>query len=89
MARPEKNDSPLPRFSGSGLVLAGFLAIAGYFLWTEHQAHTIAALPWVLIGGCLVMHQFMHRGHRRQDRRSDARDTNDNDNDNDNDRRTL
>ena len=46
-----------------GLVLAGFLAVAGYFLWTEHQAHVIAALPWILVGGCLLMHVFMHRGH--------------------------
>jgi len=50
-------------FSRSGLVMLGFLAVGGYFLWTEHQAHTIAALPWVLIGGCLVMHLFMHGGH--------------------------
>lgn len=50
-------------FSRSGLVLMGFLAVAGYFLWIEHQAHVIAALPWLLVGGCLVMHLFMHRGH--------------------------
>ena len=50
-------------FSRSGLVMLGFLAVGGYFLWTEHQAHTIAALPWVLIGGCLAMHLFMHGSH--------------------------
>ncbi len=50
-------------FSKSGLAMLGFLAVGGYFLWTEHQAHTIAALPWLLIGGCLVMHLFMHGGH--------------------------
>lgn len=50
-------------FSKAGLVLLGFLAVGGYFLWTEHQAHTIAALPWLLIGGCLIMHLFMHGGH--------------------------
>jgi hypothetical protein len=83
MARPEKNDSPLPRFSGSGLVLAGFLATAVYFLWTEHQAHTIAALPWILIGGCLVMHLFMHRAHGNHDHRSDGENKNTDDNDND------
>ena len=49
--------------SGPGLVLLGFLAVAGYFLWSEHQAHMIAALPWLLVGGCLLMHLFMHRGH--------------------------
>jgi hypothetical protein len=47
----------------SNLALVAFLGIGGYFLWTEHQAHVIAALPWVLIGGCLVMHLFMHGGH--------------------------
>jgi hypothetical protein len=50
-------------FSRSGLVTLGFLAVAGYFLWTEHQAHVIAALPWLLVGGCLIMHLFMHGGH--------------------------
>jgi hypothetical protein len=49
-------------FSRSGLVLAGFLVVAGFFLWSEHQAHVIAALPWVLVAGCLVMHLFMHGG---------------------------
>ena len=47
----------------SNLALVAFLGIGGYFLWTEHQAHVIAALPWVLIIGCLVMHLFMHGGH--------------------------
>jgi len=47
----------------SNQALVVFLAIGGFFLWTEHEAHVIAALPWVLIGGCLVMHLFMHGGH--------------------------
>jgi hypothetical protein len=47
----------------SNLTLAVFLAVGGYFLWTEHKAHVIAALPWVLVGGCLVMHLFMHGSH--------------------------
>ena len=50
-------------FSQTGLVFLGLLALAGYFLWTEYQAHVIAALPWLLVGGCLLMHLFMHRGH--------------------------
>jgi len=53
--------------SRSGLVLIAFLAVAGYFLWTEHRAHTIAALPYLLLGGCIVMHFFMHRGHGHGD----------------------
>lgn len=50
-------------FSRAGLVLIGLLGVAGYFLWTEHQAHVIDALPWLLLGGCMLMHLFMHGGH--------------------------
>ena len=45
------------------LTLAVFLAIAAYFLWTEHEAHVIEFLPWILIVGCVGMHLFMHGGH--------------------------
>ena len=51
-----------------GLVLAGFLAIAGYFLWTEHEAHVRALfpyLPWLFLLACPLMHVFMHGGHGR------------------------
>lgn len=58
-----------------------FLAIAGYFLWAEHRAHVIEALPWLLIGACLAMHLFMHGGHGR---RGDARGG-DNEDDQEND----
>ena len=54
-------------FSKSGIVLIGFIAIAGYFLWVEHTAHLITYLPLiVLLGGCVVMHLFMHHGHGGQ-----------------------
>lgn len=49
--------------SRAGLVLLAFLAVAGYFLWAEHRAHLIASLPWLLLGGCVLMHLFMHHGH--------------------------
>ena len=55
-----------PRWrSRSNLALAVFLAIGGYLLWTEHRAHVIEFLPWILILGCIGMHLFMHggRGH--------------------------
>jgi len=45
------------------LVLAGFLVVAGYFLVTEHTAHVLSALPWLLVLACPVMHLFMHHGH--------------------------
>lgn len=47
----------------ANLALGVFLAIGGYFLVTEHRAHLVEALPWILVGGCLLMHLFMHRGH--------------------------
>ncbi len=47
-----------------GLALIGFLAIAGYFLWEEHEVHILGYLPWILIlGACAGMHLFMHGGH--------------------------
>ncbi len=47
-----------------GLVLVGFLAVGGYFLWQEHAAHILGYLPLILILGlCLGMHFFMHGGH--------------------------
>lgn len=46
-----------------GLILIGFLAVTAYFLLTEHLAHVVTALPWLLVGGCLFMHFLMHRSH--------------------------
>ncbi len=55
----------------SNIALAVFLAIGGYFLWTEHRAHVIEFLPWLLVLGCGAMHLFMHRGHRHDGHGSD------------------
>ena len=45
--------------------LAGavFAAAAAYLLLTEHRAHVVKALPWILLAACPLMHLFMHRGH--------------------------
>jgi hypothetical protein len=45
------------------VALLVFGAGAAYFLLTEHLAHTIQALPWVIVLLCPLMHVFMHRGH--------------------------
>jgi hypothetical protein len=59
------------------LGLAGFLMVSGYFLVSEHQAHFINFLPYLLLLACPLMHIFMHGGHGNHDRRdgqdSDAR----------------
>jgi len=47
-----------------------FLAIGGYFLWTEHQAHVIEYLPFALLFACVGMHFFMHGSHGGHSRHS-------------------
>ena len=50
-------------FSWAGLILVGFLAVAGTFLWTEYRAQVLAYLPLLLVlAVCLGMHLFMHGG---------------------------
>jgi len=44
-----------------GLAVMG--AIASYFLLTEHLAHTLGALPYLLLAACPLMHLFMLHGH--------------------------
>ena len=40
-----------------------FAAIALFYLLTEHQAHFLGALPYLLLLACPLMHLFMHHGH--------------------------
>jgi hypothetical protein len=40
-----------------------FAAIALFFLWQEHRAHILGALPYLLLLACPLIHFFMHRGH--------------------------
>jgi hypothetical protein len=49
--------------SRANIVLLGFLAVTGYFLVTEHWAHVVPFLPWMLVLACPLMHVFMHGGH--------------------------
>lgn len=42
---------------------AGFIAIAGFFLFTEHRAHLFGALPFLFPLACLFLHMFGHSGH--------------------------
>jgi hypothetical protein len=49
-------------------VLIGFLAIAAFFLFTEHRAHVVDFLPSLLLAACPLIHLFHghggHGGHR-------------------------
>jgi hypothetical protein len=56
-----------PQFGGwlrsrTGLVFLGFAAIAVFFLWEEHKAHLLGALPYLLLLLCPLLH-FFHGGH--------------------------
>lgn len=41
----------------------GFLAFAGLLLFTEHRAHLLGILPYLVLLACPLMHLFMHHGH--------------------------
>jgi hypothetical protein len=44
-----------------------FAAIALFFLWEEHQAHLLGALPYLILLLCPLLHLFMHHGHGKND----------------------
>lgn len=44
-------------------VFYGFLAIAGLLMFTEHRAHVLGILPFLILLACPLMHIFMHHGH--------------------------
>ncbi len=55
--------------SRTGLAFIGFAAIGAFFLWEEHRAHILGALPYALLLLCPLLHLFHggHRGHGGKD----------------------
>lgn len=49
--------------SRGGPVAIGFLLIAAFLLFSEHRAHVLGYLPFLLLLACPLMHLFMHHGH--------------------------
>jgi hypothetical protein len=49
--------------SRTGLVLLAFLGIAAFFVITEHTAHVLGALPFLLVVLCPLLHLFLHGRH--------------------------
>lgn len=45
------------------IALGAFLAIAAYFLLTEHWEHVWPLWPFLFLLACPLMHVFMHHGH--------------------------
>lgn len=44
-------------------VLIVLVALAGLYIFIDHQEHLIKYLPFSFLLGCLLMHVFMHKGH--------------------------
>ncbi len=44
-------------------VFYGFLAFAGLLMFTEHRAHVLGILPYLILLDCPLMHMFMHHDH--------------------------
>ncbi len=63
--------------SRAGLVLIGFLVIAGALLFTEHRAHVLGLLVWLPLLACPLIHMFMHHHghHGNHDQGSTGRST--------------
>ncbi len=59
-----QHDAEPHPFSRTKWVLIGFLLIAGFFLFSEHRAHLLGFLPFLLFLACPLMHLF-HHGHGR------------------------
>ena len=61
----DHNQHHVPPFwrSPAGLTLLVALAVGGFFLVTEHTAHLLGALPYLLLLACPLMHLFHHGGH--------------------------
>jgi hypothetical protein len=49
--------------SRGAIALVGFGAVAAFFMLSEHRAHFLGVLPYLLLLACPLMHMFMHHGH--------------------------
>jgi hypothetical protein len=68
---PAPSAAPPPRrswlHSRSAAAFIVLLGIAMFFLWAEHRAHVLGALPYLLLLVCPLMHLFHHRGGHRHE----------------------
>jgi hypothetical protein len=66
MEHKHESDNDGRSRSRTNIALIVFLAIAGFFLFTEHRAHLFGWIPYwpyLLLLACPLMHLFMHGGH--------------------------
>lgn len=57
--KPKENFWLMP----NGLAALGLIGAVLFFLLSEHRAHVIYVLPYLILLLCPLMHMFMHRGH--------------------------
>ncbi len=50
--------------SRRSMAALAFLAIAGFFLLSEHRAHAFGLLPYLLLLACPLLHFLHHGGHK-------------------------
>lgn len=55
------------QLSKGRIVFVGFLAFALLLLLTEHRAHVLGVLPYLILLACPLMHLFMHHEHGEDD----------------------
>ena len=56
-------------------ILVAFLAIAAFFLFTEHRAHLLGILPFLRLLACPLMYLLMHHGHDEEGRHDHHHDS--------------
>ena len=71
MTHEQPMHDPTRRGPRINWVLIGFLAIAAFFLLTEHRAHALGVLPFLLLALCPLMHFFGHGGHDHEQGKGD------------------
>ena len=59
-SQPHGQHQPTGSTTWGKWVLVGFLIVTAFFLWTEHRAHALGALPYLLLLACPLMHFFHH-----------------------------
>lgn len=50
-------------FSRQGIIAILFIAVIGFYIITEHTAHFLGVLPFLIFLLCPLMHFFMHHGN--------------------------
>lgn len=49
--------------SRNGVALLVLGTVGAFFILTEHRAHVLGLLPYLILLACPLMHLFMHHGH--------------------------